>query len=621
MNRIVRDEDRFNVDPEIQALLAELRSLTNGPAAGGTMTTRIKRCVAGLGAAVLLAGCGQGTGPVATLAPDLGKRVVAPHGVVASAHPRASEAGLEILRQGGNAVDAAVATAFAIGVVEPEMSGLGGSGAMLVWTQQLRRADYLDFYASQPIAAFRAAQAVGRDSMAPLRVVGVPGLVAGLLAAQERLGRLTRAQVMAPAIRLAEEGFPMYPVLRSMIERDTADLRKDSVAAALYLRGGRPADLGEHFANPALARVLRQIAQEGPTGFYQGPVAHDVVARMHAGGHPVRLEDFGQYQPTWKRPLCTAYNGRVLLSAPPPEGGMQMLATVKLLDPGAAAAAGLPSRAARAFDLFASAMRVGQTTNRANGDPRWEPVPARGTISDRFADQRRADVGTGQAVASVAPMDAGPFDGDPSPEACRPFDPYGAAPPAAVAPPADPGPAGGETTHMSVVDAEGNAVAVTVTNSSVFGSGAAVDGFFLNNSGATVTQAELDWPGAPAWLTRITTIAPTVVLRDGSVEMVVGSPGGGLIPLAIAQTIWYVLDYDLDPLAAVRMPRISPNAASPRVAVEDGIDPPVLAGARAMGYQPVPSGFEYARLYLVLRRNGSWIGVADPRHDGQVRGY
>jgi gamma-glutamyltranspeptidase/glutathione hydrolase len=342
---------------------------------------------------------------------------------------------------------------------------------------------------------------------------------------------------------------------------------------------------------------------------------------MNAGGHPVRLEDFGRYQPTWKRPLCTVYNGRVLLSAPPPEGGMQMLATVKLLDPVVAAAAGLPSRDARAFDLFASAMRVGQTTNRVNGDPRWAPVPARGTISDRFAEQRRAEVGTGKAAAGVSPLDASAFDGDPSPDACRPFDPYGAARSVASAPPADQRPAGGETTHISVVDAQGNAVAVTVTNSSVFGSGAAVDGFFLNNSGATVTQAELDQPGAPAWLTRITTIAPTVVLRQGSVEMVVGSPGGGLIPLAIAQTIWYVLDYGLDPLAAVRMPRISPSAASLRVAIEDGIDPPVLAGARAMGYQPVPSGFEYARLYLVLRRNGRWIGVADPRHDGQVRGY
>jgi gamma-glutamyltranspeptidase/glutathione hydrolase len=188
-------------------------------------------------------------------------------------------------------------------------------------------------------------------------------------------------------------------------------------------------------------------------------------------------------------------------------------------------------------------------------------------------------------------------------------------------PPSGEEPSDGETTHISVVDREGNAVAVTVTNSSVFGSGAAVDGFFLNNSGATVPQAALDRADAPEWLTRVTTIAPTVVLRDGSLELVVGSPGGGLIPLAIAQSIWYVVDYGLDPLAAVRMPRISPNARTRTVAVESGIDAGVLAAARSMGYLPVPTGFEYARIYLVARRDGRWVGVADPRHDGQVRGY
>src|SRR6185437_6474231 len=172
-----------------------------------------------------------------------------------------------------------------------------------------------------------------------------------------------------------------------------------------------------------------------------------------------------------------------------------------------------------------------------------------------------------------------------------------------------------------VVDKDGNAAAVTVTNSSVFGSGAAVDGFFLNNSGATINQAELDRPNAPAWLTRITTIAPTLVLHDHAVEMVIGSPGSGRIPTAIAQTIWYVLDYHLDPLAAVRMPRIQPNANNTTVEVENGFDPPVLAAARSMGYAPTPPGFEYARIYMVVRRNGEWIGVADPRHDGQVRGY
>src|SRR5690348_16830216 len=236
---------------------------------------------------VAVAGCSRVAPLPTTLAPDLGKRAVGDNGMVASAHPLASEAGLEILQAGGNAVDAAVATAFAIGVVEPEMSGVGGSGAMLLWRQHEHQAEFLDFYASQPLASFRAAHAVGRDSTAPLRVVGVPGNVAGLLLSQKQFGRLTRAQVMAPAIRLAENGFPMYPVLASMVARDTARLARDSVARALLLPNGRPLGIGDHYANPTLARVLRAIADQGTDGFYRGWVARDVVTRLNRGGHPV----------------------------------------------------------------------------------------------------------------------------------------------------------------------------------------------------------------------------------------------------------------------------------------------------------------------------------------------
>jgi gamma-glutamyltranspeptidase/glutathione hydrolase len=556
------------------------------------------------------------------MAPDVGKRVVARNGVVASAHPMASEAGLTVLREGGNAIDAAVATAFAVGVAEPEMSGVGGSGAMMIWRASAKHVEFLDFYASQPLASFRAVHTTGRSEDAPLLVVGVPGNVAGLLLAQERFGRLTREQVLAPAIRLAEGGYPMYPVLSSMIAKDSAGIMRDSVGRALFFANGHRIAIGEHYANPQLARVLRTIAAEGRKGFYEGWIARDVVARMNRGGHPVRAQDFAQYEPTWRRPLCAVYNGRVLLSAPPPEGGMQVLATVKLLDPALAASYGLPTRDPRALDLFISAMRVGQTANRGNSDPRWEPVPARGIISDGMAEKRRSEVGTGRAVASVQPMDARAFDATPSPSACGSFDPYGGAPAvASTSSGNEEGPSGGETTHISVVDRDGNAVALTVTNSSTFGSGAAVDGFFLNNSGGAIAQADLDRPGAPAWRTRITTIAPTLVFRDGSLEMVVGSPGGGRIPLAITQTIWNVLDYNLDPLEAVRMPRITPSAANATVELESGFDPPVLGAARGMGYTISPPGFEYARIYAILRRNGSWIGVADPRHDGQVRGY
>jgi len=559
--------------------------------------------------------------PSATLAPDLGKRAVGSNGMVSSAHPLASEAGLTVLREGGNAIDAAVATAFAIGVVEPEMSGVGGSGAMLAWIARDRRAEYLDFYAAQPIASFRAANAVGRDSTTPMRVVGVPGNVAGLLLAHERFGRLTRAQVMAPAIRLAEEGFPMYEVLASMIARDSAGLARDSVGRSIYLKNGRVPALGEHIANPALAHVLRTIAAEGRRGFYEGSIAADVLARMNRGGHPVTAADFARYEPVWRRPLCATYGDRVLLSAPPPEGGLQLVETVKLLDPARLTSLGLPTRDARAFDLFVSAMRVGQTANRANFDPRWRTVPARGLISDAYVAARAAEVGSGSAAATVRPVDALTYDAAPSPEACNVIGAYGAAPVSTTTDAGDSGPSGGETTHISVTDGEGNAVAVTVTNSSVFGSGAAVDGFFLNNSGAAITRAELDRPDAPAWLTRITTIAPTLMLRDGQVELVIGSPGSGRIPLAMAQTIWYMVGYGLDPLDAVRMPRLTPSAGSAEVEVESGFDPSVLAAVRAMGYRPEPPGFEYARIYLVARRGGTWIGVADPRHDGQVRGW
>jgi gamma-glutamyltranspeptidase/glutathione hydrolase len=413
----------------------------------------------------------------------------------------------------------------------------------------------------------------------------------------------------------------MYEVLASMIARDSAGLARDSVARSIYLKDGRVPALGEHIANPALARVLRTIAAEGRRGFYEGALAADVIARMNRGGHPVTAADFARYEPVWRRPLCATYGDRVLLSAPPPEGGLQLVETVKLLDPARLTSLGLPTRDARAFDLFVSAMRVGQTANRANFDPRWRTVPARGLISDAYIAARAGEVGSGTAAPTVRSVDALTYDAAPSPEACNVIGAYGAAPVSAATTAGDAGPSGGETTHISVTDGEGNAVAVTVTNSSVFGSGAAVDGFFLNNSGAAITRAELDRAGAPAWLTRITTIAPTLMLRDGQVELVIGSPGSGRIPLAVAQTIWYMVGYGLDPLEAVRMPRLTPSAGNADVEVESGFDPSVLAAVRAMGYRPAPPGFEYARIYLVARRGDSWIGVADPRHDGQVRGW
>jgi gamma-glutamyltranspeptidase/glutathione hydrolase len=589
------------------------------------------RRIGGLGrpvAAALLAACAaQSMPPAATLAPDLGRRLVAEHGVVTSAHPLASEAGVAILRQGGNAVDAAVATAFAIGVVEPEMSGVGGGGAMLVWRQRERQAEFIDFYSAQPVAAFRQARATRADTTAPLRIVGVPGNVAGLLEAHEKFGRLSRAQVMAPAIRLAEDGFPLYQVLAEMIDRDSARLRRDPVAAEHFWPGGRARTPGDVVRNPALAVVLKRIAAEGRKGFYEGETAQALVERLNRGGHPATLADLGAYQVVWRRPLCTTYRGRVVLSAPPPQGGVQVLQSLKLLERYDLRTLGLPTRSAPAFDVFTSAMRAGQQVARTNDDPRWVAIPARGLVSDGFAAAWRGDVGNGHPADTLPWHDPRPFNVAASaPDRCRAFSPYEGS--TTVAPEAAPAeasaPTTGETTHIAVVDASGDAVSVTVTNSSMFGSGVAVSGFLLNDSGIRAfRQEDLDRPNAPAWRTRTSTIAPTIVLDGGGsgVKMVVGSPGAGRIPLAMLQTMSYVLDYGLDPLEALRMPRIYPSRVGRTVELEGGFEPDLLARARAMGYFPTAQAFGYARLYMIVRDGTRWIGAADPRHDGQVRGY
>ncbi len=578
--------------------------------------------------AAVLAACSPAAPPAAspTLAPDLGRRLVAEHGVVTSAHPLASDAGAAMLRQGGNAVDAAVATAFAVGVAEPEMSGVGGGGAMLIWLQRERRAEFLDFYPAQPVASFRRVRATRADSASPLRVVGVPGNVAGLLEAHEKYGKLSREAVLSPAIRLAEEGFPLYQVLAEMVQRDSARLTRDAVARAIYRPNGTALGVGDRVRNPELATTLRRIAAEGRKGFYEGETARRLVARMNEGGHPVTLEDLAAYAPNWRRPLCTVYRGRAVLSAPPPQGGMQVLHSLKLLEPFDLPALGYPTRSAQAFDVFASAMRAGQQMSRLNDDPRWVAIPARGVISTGYAERWKADVGVKRATDSLSAPDPRAFDGAPVADQCRSHTPFGGT--GAVATDGGQGTGrpndgtGGETTHISVVDNDGNAVAVTVTNSSVFGSGVAVAGFFLNDSGIRFFRADdLDRAGMPAWRTRQTTIAPTVVLDGDRVKMVVGSPGGGRIPLAMMQSMSYVLDYKLDPLEALRMSRIYTQRVGRVVELEGAFDPAALEGVRAMGYQPAAQSFGYARLYLIVREGNRWVGAADPRHDGQVRGY
>lgn len=585
------------------------------------MSDRISfRLVASL--VLLLNACASRTHTLSQ-GPDVGKRVVAERAVVSSANPLASDAGLAILRQGGNAVDAAVATAFAIGVVEPQMSGLGGGGAALVWLDGQKRAEYIDFYAAQPAEPFRTAARRDPDGD-DLRIVAIPGNVRGLLELHERLGRLARADVMAPAIALAEEGFPINQVLAEMIHSDSAKLFRFEASRTLMWPNGRPLAAGTRFRNPELAATLRTVVQQGERGFYEGEIAGRIIRLLNAHDHPARLEDMAGYRVEWKRPLCSDYRGRVVLSSPPPQTGTEILHVLEMLERFDLGSLGLPTRDARAFDILASALRVGIADHRTNDDPAWTSVPARGIVSEGFAAERAANVGTGQAAATIETANASRFDNASAPAACERYDPYDlvASDVAGTRSRQDrEEDEEGETTHISVVDEEGNAVALTQTNSTTFGSGASVAGFFLNDSGYPFTPESASQPARDGFRTRTSTIAPTIVLEDNRAHMVIGAPGGGRIPPAILQTMVYTLDYGLDPLEAVRMPRMFPSPANAIVQLETGFAADVLERVRAMGYEPAPPGGGYARLYVIVRRDGRWIGVADPRHNGEARGW
>jgi gamma-glutamyltranspeptidase/glutathione hydrolase len=552
--------------------------------------------------------------------------------MVTSANPLASEAGVAMLRAGGNAIDAAVATAFALGVVEPQMSGPGGSGAAMIWLAGASRPIYLDFYAAQFADAWRGSPAVkatprSEGTASPdLRIVGMPGEVAGLLTVHETHGVLTRQQVLAPAVRLADDGFPVGRILADFIAGGEKKMAPYPDAMQLYFPDGKPVRPGAIVRNPALAETLRRIVAEGARGFYEGPTAEAMVSVLNAGGHPASLRDLTAYAPQWKQPLCTEYRGHTVLSAPPPQTGMRVLHTLELLEGFDLRTLGLPTRSAAAFDVLTSALRVGQAGAARNGDPNWMSVAANGISSDAFAATRRPLVGTGKAPAVITPAQADTFEATPFPASCAALlpSPVATAAPEMTAVHAAeeaPDPGSGETTHVSVVDREGNAVALTVTNSSVWGSGAFVGGFFLNDSGFRFTEQNIDAPSRSRWRIRTTTIAPTIVLKDRSVQMVIGAPGAGRIPTEIVQVMVYVLDYRLDPLDAVKMPRIFATAANPQVQVEHGFTPDMLRDVRAMGYDPVTESSGYARLYVVVRQGDRWIGVADTRHDGQPRGY
>jgi gamma-glutamyltranspeptidase/glutathione hydrolase len=534
------------------------------------------------------------------------RAVFAPTAMVASTSQPASEAGVAVLQRGGNAVDAAVATGFALAVTYPEAGNLGGGGYMVIRMADGREAA-LDYRETAPAAATRDMFADGTADMNGGLAVAVPATVAGLAAAQERFGALSLAEVLAPAIQLAEEGFVVDSAVNKALRDHVARITRLGGAEALLPDGAAPA-IGSTLRQPVLARTLRAIAEGGPAAFQRGAMGEAIAAEARRHGGVLTAADVAAYTPVWRDPLRFSYRGHRVLGMPPSSSGgittaeaLNLLATWKTL---------APFGSARYFHQLASSFqRAFIDRNELLGDPAFVDVPVERLMSPGYARELRRGIRDDRAT--------------PTPET-----------EAALARLRE----GSETTHFSVVDAQGNAVGVTTTTNSFFVGGFVREGgFFLNNTmddfatrvgkpnqfGLVQGEQNAVAPGKRP----LSAMSPTIVLdADGRPLMVLGSRGGPRIITSVVQVLANVLDHRMSLRDAMLAPRMHYQARPDTLILETaGVAPSTVDSLRAMGYHVVPPGamdLEYIGIpTAVLRVRGGWEGMLDPRRGTGVVGY
>ncbi len=505
--------------------------------------------------------------------------VTARHAMVVTAQHYASEVGLRILRQGGNAVDAAVAIGYALAVVEPCCGNLGGGGFMVIHLASGRNL-FLDFREKAPLAAtptmFQDAQgnvAAGRSTQTYL-AVGVPGTVLGLDTALKQYGTMSLKQVIAPAIALAEHGYVLQQGDVNVLDTRIQDFAEHPNVAGIFLNHGKPWQVGDVLKQPELARTLKLIAKGGAKAFYQGPIAQALVAASEKHGGLLTPKDLADYSVAWAKPVECEYRGYTVVSDPPPSsGGTTICEILQIIKPYPFSRWGYA--AVQTTHYLAEAERHAfADRNSALGDPAFVNNPVARLISPPHAASIRARILPDRATPSSE------VKGDP-----------GAA-------------EGRHTTHYSVVDAKGNAVGVTYTINYLFGLGqmAGDTGFFLNNEMDDFTSK----PGVPNTFGLVqgtanevqpgkrplSSMAPTIVLKRGRLFMVTGSPGGSTIISTTLESILNVVDFGMNMQQAVDAPRMHMQWYPDEIFVEPGyLTASTQAALEAMGYRfkPVPA--------------------------------
>ena len=541
-----------------------------------------------------------------------GRRAVfGTHGMVASDAPLAGQAGLEIMRRGGNAVDAAVAVGFALAVVYPEAGNIGGGGYMVIHMAD-GRAAVLDYREIAPLAATRNMYLDANGNLTNKSIVGplasgVPGAVAGLTAALAKYGTMSLAAVMAPAIRYAEEGFVVDSAFTRSVTNNAALIEQFGGKDVFLPNGEAPAP-GTRLRQPTLARTLRRIAEQGAAGFYHGETAQAVADEMRRDGGIITTADLDRYAAVWREPVRSTYRGYTLFTMPPSSsGGVTITETLNILEGFDSLS---PFGSTRYVHLLSDAyQRAFVDRNSQLADPAFYPVPITRLTDKQYAARLRA---------TIQPAHATPTAGvEQNMESMRPGDPQPIRH------------EGTETTHYSVVDSAGNAVATTTTLNALYGSGVYVSaaGFFLNDEmddfaaqpgkpnmfGLVQGEANAIQPGKRM----LSAMSPTIVLdRDGSLLLVVGSRGGPRIITSTSQVILNVPDNHMILSDAMSAPRLHHQALPDTLRIErNGVEPAVMDSLRAMGYAVSWTG-GIGLVNAIMRVRGGYEGMSDPRSSG-----
>jgi gamma-glutamyltranspeptidase/glutathione hydrolase len=518
-------------------------------------------------------------------------------GAVAAEHPRAAEIGLAMLERGGNAVDAAIATAYAVCILNASSCGIGGGGFMLI-NEADGAVSALDYRETAPALAHRNLYRRRGETLAALSrrgglAVAVPGEVAGLETARERYARLSRDVLMAPAIALARDGFPIGTHLAKEIGQNLSALRAAPALAAIFLdAAGNPRVAGDSIRMPALAATLERIAADGTDAFYRGPIAAELSLAIRDAGGILSTTDLADYRPDWRHPLRGTYRGFEVFTMPPPSSGGVMLEILNVL--GGDDLAALGARSPAYLHLLAEAMQHGFADRaRWYGDPRFTSVPIDRLTSPAYAHGLRERIRD---------------------DATSPPERYGSSP-------------DGGTTHLSVVDGNGMAVACTTTINTGFGAmlTGGNTGVLLNNEMDDFAIA----PGIPnsfgliggeanaiaAGKRPLSSMTPVIVRTNGRPQVVAGGSGGPLIISATLQTLLGILDFGLDPAAAIAAPRIHHQWAPRALITEEELDPATAAALTARGHTLRRLPFAGA-VQVVVAHDGALIAAADQRKSG-----